>query len=284
MSFLKYLKNLKGFSLVIVPDDTSHEAKMRKFTPLKIISFLILYSLILSLLGYYFFNITGIGNVILPGKFTTHGPDIQKIEELNDKMIFLARELQLLRSTNQRLKYALVLGDSSLADSLRINEDTVKSYYKIPGEGNLLSIVYKLISEIYNSQQSIFFIQPADGYLSRKFEPEKGHAGIDIVMQEGSPVYAAAGGYILFSGYTTDNGYVLIINHADNYISSYKHCSVLLKKERDTVEQGELIALSGNSGVHSTGPHLHFEIWQNGRAINPETVLIKKNKESQIEE
>ena len=98
--------------------------------------------------------------------------------------------------------------------------------------------------------------------------------GIDIVTQDGTPVYASAGGLVVFSDYTTKFGYVVIISHSYNYITIYKHCSSVLKKERDIVEQGELIALSGNSGTNSSGPHLHFEIWRDGLAIDPESVLL----------
>jgi len=64
------------------------------------------------------------------------------------------------------------------------------------------------------------------------------------------------------------------LNHSDGYLSIYKHCSVILKKEREFVKQGELIAQSGNSGLATTGPHLHLEIWHNGKPVNPETLLI----------
>ena len=98
--------------------------------------------------------------------------------------------------------------------------------------------------------------------------------GVDFVVKEGTPVYAASGGYIVFSDYTIDDGYMIIIIHRDGYISIYKHCSSLIKGVRDNVEQGELIALSGNSGKHTTGPHLHLEIWRDGKPVNPEKQFI----------
>jgi len=102
--------------------------------------------------------------------------------------------------------------------------------------------------------------------------------GLDIAVKENTPVYASASGYVVFAGYTVDEGYVIILNHSDGYLTIYKHCALLLKNERERVEQGELIAQSGNSGLHSSGPHLHFEIWKDGSVINPELVLIKNNQ------
>jgi lipoprotein NlpD len=79
---------------------------------------------------------------------------------------------------------------------------------------------------------------------------------------------------VVFSDYTFTDGYKIIINHSNDYISIYKHCSSLLKNERDFVLQGELIALSGNSGEISSGPHLHFEVWKNGKPVDPKNVII----------
>lgn len=93
--------------------------------------------------------------------------------------------------------------------------------------------------------------------------------GIDFVIKTGTPVYSAAGGYIVFADFTVNDGYMVIIAHSDGYITVYKHCSVLLKKARDIVSEGEMIALSGNTGELSTGPHLHFEIWKDGKPLGP---------------
>jgi murein DD-endopeptidase MepM/ murein hydrolase activator NlpD len=123
-------------------------------------------------------------------------------------------------------------------------------------------------------KESIFFIKPVEGFISRKYETERGHPGIDIVTKEGSPVYASAGGFVIFADYTVDYGYTIIISHPDSYLTFYKHCSALLKKEREAVQQGEIIALSGNSGTLSSGPHLHFEIWKDGKTIDPQKLIV----------
>ena len=276
MSLFKYLKNLKSFSVVIVPDDASHDARSKKFTPLKIFLFAIIYSIFIAVFSYYFLILTGIGNNFLPGKYIQTAEDEQNIKELNEKMIYLAKELQTLKSTNQRLKYALVLGDSTLADTLNVSPDSLKKFYKKPKEGNILGLILESIKYLFHQDdETIFFILPVNGYISRGFDPDRGHFGIDIVAKIGTPVFASAGGFVVFSGYTNDYGHVLILSHSDGYLSFYKHCSVLLKREREFVKQGEMIAQTGNSGLATTGPHLHFEIWHNGKAIDPETLLVK---------
>ena len=275
MPIFKYFKNLKSFSIIIVPDDTSHEAKSKKFTVTSIFIFAVIYSILIAVLGYYFFNITGIGNAVLPGNYVQSNESTEKMEQLNEKVIFLAKELQLLKSANQRLKYAMALGDSTLIDSLKVNPDSLQKFYKKPKEGNIFGSLISLLQELLSQQEStIFFILPVNGYISREFDPDRGHYGIDIVVKDGTPVYASAGGFVVFSGYTNNYGNIIILNHSDDYLSIYKHCSVILKKEREFVKQGELIAQSGNSGLATTGPHLHLEIWHNGKPVNPETLLI----------
>lgn len=279
ISVLKKIKKIKSFSIIVVPDHTSGETKSRKITLSKITGIILIYSIIVAVIGFYILNISGIGDRILPGSFSHTAKEIEQMEQLNNKIIFLAKELQTLKSANQKLKYAMALGDSSLIDSLNINPDTLQKYYQKPREGNIFGVLFNLISKYFTNQQNdkIFFVLPANGYISRAFDPERGHFGIDIVVKDGTPVYASAGGFVVFSGYTNNYGHIIILNHSDGYLSIYKHCSVILKKEREFVRQGELIAQSGNSGLATTGPHLHFEIWQNGKPIDPETILLNIN-------
>jgi murein DD-endopeptidase MepM/ murein hydrolase activator NlpD len=276
MKIFKYFKNLKSFSVIIVPDDTSHETRSKKLNLTRIFIYAFVYSILISLFGYYFFIITGIGIKVLPGDYVKSGENVEKMEELNTKIIFLAKELQLLKSNNQKLKYALALGDSALIDSFKINPDSLQKLYKTPKEGNIFGILINYLEKIFSFQDNpIFFILPVNGYISRSFDPERGHFGIDLVVKDGTPVFASAGGFVVFSGYTNNYGHIIILSHSDGYLSIYKHCSVILKKEREFVKQGDLIAQSGNSGLATTGPHLHFEIWYNGKPVDPEAVLIK---------
>ena len=266
------LKKFKSFFIQIIPEQTAAGIKSRRFSIGKIIFIIIAYTFIISILGFFFFSVTPIGNIIFPPPSTLSKSDYEKIEELNKKMIFLTKELESLKSTNDRLRYAIMLGDSTLIDSITKKDNDLISKKK--SGGNIYAIIKKLFFHNKDIQsKSYYFYRPANGFISRIFDPEKGHLGIDIVAKNGSPVYAVANGYIVFADFTTKDGYMMIINHPDNYSSVYKHCSTLIKKVRDNVYQGELIALSGNTGETTTGPHLHFEIWLNGQPINPKSVI-----------
>jgi murein DD-endopeptidase MepM/ murein hydrolase activator NlpD len=117
-------------------------------------------------------------------------------------------------------------------------------------------------------------IAPAVGYISRRFESEKGHTGIDYAGKIGSLIVAAADGYVVFSGFTADDGHTVILSHGAGFLTMYKHNQNILKSVGAFVKRGEPVALLGNSGRTSSGPHLHFEVWSNGKAQNPNDYLI----------
>lgn len=98
------------------------------------------------------------------------------------------------------------------------------------------------------------------------------HRGIDLGCHSGTKVHAARSGEVVFSGYEEGYGNLVIVEHEFGYRSYYGHLGRSLVRKGQTVRPGEAIALSGNTG-RSTGPHLHFEIRKNGRAINPLTFL-----------
>ena len=110
---------------------------------------------------------------------------------------------------------------------------------------------------------------PLTGVISQGYDPEKKHYAVDVVASEGLPIKAVADGTVIFSGWTSDTGYVLIMEHKDDLLSVYKHNGALNKTQGDLVRSGEVIAAVGNTGELTTGPHLHFELWLNGKPINP---------------
>ena len=271
-----FFKNVKSYYVVLIPESSGSSSKTRRFKSSYLITFAILYTVIVAFSGFVIFTYSPVNTLVFPGNSSLSKKDMQTVNQLNTRMLFLGRELENLKTTNERLKYAIILGDSSLIDSLR----SIKSDSQQGNNGKFGGNIFAVIEHIFFgkgevSQKKVdYFDKPVNGFVSREFDPAKGHMGIDFVVKSGTPVYASANGFVIFSDYTNKDGNMLIIGHPDNYITIYKHCSVLMKKERDTVIQGELIALSGNTGEITTGPHLHFEIWKDGQPIDPRTVLI----------
>jgi murein DD-endopeptidase MepM/ murein hydrolase activator NlpD len=267
-------KKFKYLSIILLPEETSNALRSIKISSTKLLTYIAVYSLIIFILGFYVISFIPLGEVLFPYSLRLTDSDKKKVELLNDKVVFLAKEIESLKSVNKRLKFAIMLGDSTLLK--RPKEVKASDKNKLPADGNILAVVMDLFGKFnFHQNKEILFIKPADGFLSKPFDSERGHNGNDYVMKENSPVFASAGGYIVFADYTPNYGYSIIINHQENYVTKYMHCSSLLKKNGDIVRQGELIALSGNSGSVSTGPHLHFEIWKDGKPINPSEILIK---------
>lgn len=122
--------------------------------------------------------------------------------------------------------------------------------------------------------EGLIFYRPTRGMITDKFDADRKHYGTDIAVNPGESVLATLDGTVILSTYTAETGYVIEVQHNQDFISVYKHCSSLLKREGDTVQAGEAIALVGNSGQLTTGPHLHFELWHKGRAVNPEQYIV----------
>lgn len=119
----------------------------------------------------------------------------------------------------------------------------------------------------------IHFFLPVKGVVSNRFDATADHFGIDLVSEPNSRISAVLGGTVIFSGWTLETGYVIYIQHQTDLISVYKHNAELLKNTGDKINAGEAIAIIGNSGELSTGPHLHFELWHKGTALNPELYI-----------
>ncbi len=133
------------------------------------------------------------------------------------------------------------------------------------------------VLEVNNKIQElsqVYFYTPLKGFVVKKFIESENHFGVDIVSKPGETVLSIMRGTVIFSGWTVETGYVLMIQHENDIVSAYKHNSKLLKKAGDIVEAGEAIANVGNSGELTTGPHLHFELWYQGKAVDPEEYIL----------
>ena len=115
----------------------------------------------------------------------------------------------------------------------------------------------------------VVFFAPILGKITQGFDIKTKHYAIDITAKTGTPVKSVADGTVIFSEWTAETGYVIIIEHTNGFLSVYKHNATLLKKQGDLVITGEAIATVGNTGEYTSGPHLHFELWNDGYPIDP---------------
>ena len=194
--------------------------------------------------------------------------------ELQQWKIYLANLHTILKGENPNnlesvpdtsLRYKEISFTRSVEDSilrLQIEEEELfnLSLMEVKSENEKLS--------------SLHFFPPVKGMITNSFNIQQNHFGVDIAAPPNEVVVAIADGTVILSSWTLETGYVIQIQHDKNLLSVYKHNSKLLKLAGTKVRTGEAIAIVGNSGELTTGPHLHFELWHNGTPVNPEQYIV----------
>ena len=127
---------------------------------------------------------------------------------------------------------------------------------------------YSLFEQASLGKSQVFY-PPVTGRISNAFNSKEKHYAIDVVVEKGTPVKAVSDGVVIFSEWTAETGYVILVDHENGYLSVYKHNESLNKEQGDLVKSGEVIATVGSTGELSSGSHLHFELWNNGYPVNP---------------
>jgi murein DD-endopeptidase MepM/ murein hydrolase activator NlpD len=192
---------------------------------------------------------------------------IQKeIYILNIRQIIMGEELLLTDTTKKEQKKI----EKEEIQWLRSSEDSIlrKEVENI----DKYSLVFDA-KDIKQQKEHFLLFKPIDGVISNKFEPHKKHFGIDIVAAENTAIKSVMSGRVIFASRTIESGNTLIVQHQNGIISVYKHCASLLKKDGDYVSEKEVIAIIGNTGSLSFGTHLHFELWINAKAVDPELFI-----------
>ncbi len=155
-------------------------------------------------------------------------------------------------------------GDVLLSNQVDPIDSQFRAEYE-QGDLGLISIASDDSDELRNT----FLFPPVTGVVTAEFDPQADHYGTDIVSNENEAIKSVADGVVIFAGWTLNDGNVLAIQHRYNLISVYKHNSEILKNVGSFVLSGEIIAIIGNTGELTSGPHLHFELWHRGNPLNP---------------
>ncbi len=129
------------------------------------------------------------------------------------------------------------------------------------------------VFEQAKKSDDINFTSPIKGDVTDNYNAKEKHFAIDIAVDKDSPVKAVADGTVIFTGFTANTGYVILLEHSQGFISVYKHNASIYKTQGELVKIGEVIASAGSTGALSTGPHLHFELWENGYPVNPSNYI-----------
>ncbi|GAB2762579.1 M23 family metallopeptidase [Salinimicrobium soli] len=269
-------KLLHKYRLVILNEDTFEEKVSFRLTRLNVFVVVTLSAILLIAGTTVLIAFTGLREYI-PGYSST---------ELKQKAVDLAYKTDSLQTivelNNQYLNSVkrVLSGDikstdfnrDSLLESQRLNPEDVDL---LPSREDSLLREMVVQEDKYNfletaiSKANYALFPPIKGPLSEGYNIKEKHYGVDIVASQNAPIKSVADGTVLFSGWTSETGNVIIIEHSYGLLSIYKHNASLTKEQGERVQKGEVIATAGSTGEFSTGPHLHFELWSEGRAVNP---------------
>ena len=273
------------YRLVIMNEETLEERISFKLSRLNVFVAIGLLSIILVLITTYIIAFTPLKEYIPGYTDVTLQRRIYELQLRSDSVAFAMRSQERYLEDLRKVLGGELRDERELAP---VDTAKTRNYRNIgdkrsPEDSILRSEYesvnkYKLFKTGKNSQgaamRNLTFFSPLKGMVSNKFNPLRKHFGTDIVAPRNEVIKSVQDGTVIFAGWTVETGYVIAIQHPGNVISIYKHNSVLLKKEGNIVHAGETVAIIGETGELSSGPHLHLEIWINGIPVNPEDYIV----------
>lgn len=276
----KLFKKLKNkYRLVILNDATFEERFSYRLSPLNIFTLILSLAVVLMSTVVVLIVFTPLREYIPGYTDVSLREDLTKMvlksdsleRELMQNEIYLSNISAILKGEDPQVMNADTSGNSTAVKeavnpAVRSKEDSIlrdyverEDSYSLKNNGDKSG----------TTAAKMYFFAPLKGTVTNLFSPSEEHFGIDIVAPKNEAIKATLEGTVIFSDWTVETGYVIQLQHRNDMISVYKHNSVLLKKTGDQVKAGDPIAIIGNTGELSSGPHLHFELWKNGSAVDP---------------
>jgi murein DD-endopeptidase MepM/ murein hydrolase activator NlpD len=275
----KNKSNSNNYRLVVLNDSNYLEKFSLKLNKINVIFFLSLTALILIVLTASIIFFTPVKEYI-PGYDTKEIrqkalQNIKSLDSLTSSLELYKQYVLSLKSTiygeeynskYQPSKNIVKVDLSELEKPVNIQDSILRRLVEREDKFNII--------ETKDYDLNFYLQSPVRGIIVEKFNISDKHFGVDIALKEKTPIKAIADGIIMFSENTISTGHTILLFHKNNIFSIYKHNHSSPLKKGDFVKSGQLIAFSGNSGEHTTGPHLHFEIWDNKGPINPEDIIV----------
>lgn len=256
------------YSILIIPDN---EDRNRQFSITRRQMLSLIMGLILILCIVVFFIVYALPKLM---QYKAMEAENERFSAERVKIMELMQDLNRIEQMDRLIRKTL--GSELELSSVSVSDDS--TWF----ESNQPQFEDKITVSYVDNVPSQY---PVDGYITQKMSTSKlfknqNHYGIDIAVQEGEPVYASASGFVVFSDWTYDFGNYIILYHGDGYFTVYGHNKNNFVEVRDFVKRSHVIAVTGSTGITS-GPHLHFEIWKDGVAVDP-LELFPKYKQKDI--
>jgi len=272
----------KIVDIILLDDSKPGQDDSYKIKPNNLFLSLLALSITFSVIVALIFMLTPLGGLL----YNTDEVKIKReIQNISERVIALQDSLNVRDQQLNEIKQVIRLNqDTTLALDSRLSEissgtengvrnisspDLVNiNVFEQFESGNLTAV--NVLSNSPDFPANV----PVSGTLTRPYEPLEGHFGLDIAAKEKEIFKNVAEGTVISSSWTIDYGYVISVQHNNGIVTTYKHCSKLFKMKGEKVLKGDVLGLIGNTGVSSSGPHLHFEVWKNGITQNPISYLI----------
>lgn len=276
----------RKYRIVIYNHDTYEERLHFKLTRMNVFSIVVISAVLLIVLTTYLIAFTPLREYIPGYTDVSLNKRVYEMERRADSLEIVFKQKDQYINNLKRI----IMNDDFVTDSINslltkssdtdFNNITIKkskedslfrAQYEMETRNNLFNST--VINEILPEYKVVSFYRPIDGVVTNHFNSDEKHYGTDLVASNNAVIKATADGTVIYSDWSVDNGYCIGIQHNGNLLSIYKHNAVLLKEEGEYVNAGDPIAIYGNSGSLSTGPHLHFELWYNGTPLDPEDYI-----------
>ena len=264
---------LNKYRLVVLNEETYEERLSYKLNKLNVFLLSAFVAIFIIITTIYLIAFTSIKEYI-PGYDSTvlRSTAAQNIEILDSLSFVIEKNQEFINSIG-----AVILGETTESqlnqEATDVRVDISELDFKTNLEDSLLRVIVQKEDRFNALEPASVLFSPVYGEVTAKFDYGKKHFGTDVAAPTNTPVKSVADGVVVFAEWAIETGYVVMVEHSFGLISVYKHNSSGLVSQGEIVKAGQVLALSGNTGELTTGPHLHFELWSEGNPINPEDYI-----------
>jgi murein DD-endopeptidase MepM/ murein hydrolase activator NlpD len=274
--FVRFLG--KKYRLVILNDTTFGESFSLRLTPFGILIgalaiTIVMTTLVISLIAFTSLReyIPGYGDIAERKQILELNIKADSLEQaLAARQVYLTSVLKAVNEEVETKTNKPKKDTTGKFSKLNISPSQKDIQFRTEYEQNKGNASSNLAKLKYTGLGEAVFFTPVNGLITESFDLSQDHFGVDIVTKQDEAIKSTLDGTVIFTGFSAGDGNVVHVQHSNNLISIYKHCSTYLKSVGDRVKSGEAIAIVGNTGEKSHGSHLHFELWFNGSPVNPQ--------------
>ncbi len=256
------------YRIILRQDENLEEKVSFVLTPINMVLFVAVGFFVFGTFLYLLLAYTPLNHI-----FPTKSAKYSNIEQYNmlQRIDSLERSLSQLNYQSDVLNKILAgeTVDGEESEEIPTSSSASEVVEEVTGNGTQVKVLERALPD----PKSYNLYLPLKGVITDTFNQDRMHIAVDISAKRKDVVKSVQKGTVIFSDWTPGGGHTLVIQHLNEFVSVYKHNAVLLKKVGTFVQAGDAIALVGSTGELTSGPHLHFELWSKGIAVDPQKYI-----------